>query len=141
VKKYTRIIQYTCCITILLFVCSALLSSCSAHTITSPINKEKAFQEFFTKKTKNAHTDDDFFDFAIIWGTFEHKSLTSIIGPVRVMNPYPWYNETMTVIGYLIPEHRWVVKKACCVECGFLHVGFVGKNWLCIIGIGNIAAS
>jgi hypothetical protein len=141
VKKHTWIVQGICCAMIFLFVCSAVLPICNAQTSTPQTNGEKTSPELLIKKVKNTNNDDeDFFDFAIIWGPFEVKYWSSLFQTLVVYNRAPWYNHTMNVIGYLIPEHQWYFKKSCWIECGYLHIGFVGRHWLFVIGYGNIAA-
>jgi hypothetical protein len=126
---------------ILLFVGGALMPACSAQISTPQANGEKTSHDCEVKDVKPNNNDDEaFFDFAIIWGPFEVKFWSSLFHHVVVYNRAPWYNHTMNVIGYLIPEHQWYFKKSCWIECGYLHIGFVGRHWLFVIGYGNIAA-
>jgi len=126
---------------VFLFVCGALVPACSAHISTPQENGEKISLESPVKKVKHTNNENEsFFDYAIIWGTFEHKQFKSLFGMVSVYNREPWNNRTMNVIGYVISEHKWTVKKAFWVKCNFLHLGIVGRNWLCVIGIGNVDA-
>jgi hypothetical protein len=138
-KKHTRMVQCICCIMIFLFVCSAVLPICNAQSNLLQTTEEKMFQELQAKKAKHANNDDEcFFDYALIWGTFEENWASSLFGFVHVFNRYPWYNRTMNVIGYRISIDTWTVKKAFSVKCNFLHLGIVGRNWLCVIGIRNV---
>ena len=139
-KKHNQVVQCICCILVFLFVCGALLPTCNAQISTPQTNGEKISLESPVKKVKHADDDEDYFTFAIIWGTFEHKAFSSLFGYVHVYNRKPWCNRTMNVIGYQSWEHQWVVKKSWYVQCCFLHVGIVGRNWLCVIGIRNINA-
>jgi len=126
---------------ILLFGCGALMPACSTHISTPQTNGEKTSPESSVKKV--IHTDDDdedFFDFAIIWGPFEVRWGVFPLLEVVVYNRAPWYNRTMNVIGYWILEHQWFFKKSYWIECNYLHIGFVGRHWLFVIGYGNIAA-
>jgi len=124
-----------------LSACAVILPSCIAQTPIPKINREQSPQDLFTNKTSHTNQDDDyFFNYAIIWGPFEVRWESSFFSKVVVMNRYPWNNHTMTVIGYITAEHRWVVKKSYWIECNFLHMGFVGRHWLFVIGIGNVAA-
>jgi len=126
---------------VFLFVCGALLPIGNAQTNISQTDEEKISLESPVKKVKHTNNDDEaFFTFAIIWGTFEHKAVSSLFGMVAVHNRAPWYNRTMNVIGYQSWEHKWFVKKSYWVQCNFLHLGIVGRNWLCVIGIGNVDA-
>jgi len=141
VKKHNQIVQCICCAMIFLFVCSAVLPLCNAQTSTPQTNGEKTSLESPVKKVKHTNNDDEaFFNFAIIWGPFEVRYWSSLFHHVVVYNRAPWYNNTMNVIGYQPFEHNWVVKKSYWIECNYLHVGFVGRNWLFVIGYGNIAA-
>jgi hypothetical protein len=126
---------------IFLFVCSAVLPICNAQTSTPQANGEKTSPELLIKKVTPTNNDDeDFFNFAIIWGPFEVRWGVFPLLEVVVYNRAPWYNRTINVIGYQPFEHNWVFKKSCWIECNYLHVGFVGRNWLFVIGYGNIAA-
>ena len=142
-KKHTRMIQHICCLMIFLFVCSAVLPACSAQTNILQTDEEKMFLESPAKKVKHANNDDEcFFDYAFIWGPFEEKWYSSLFRDVYVKNRDPWLNETINVIGYVKNDTgsggTWTVKKAHSAKCNFLHVGFVGRNWLCVIGIRNV---
>ncbi|MBE3136781.1 MAG: hypothetical protein IMZ43_05240 [Thermoplasmata archaeon] len=140
-KKQSRVIQGICCAMVFLFVCGALVPACSAHISTPQANGEKTSPESSVKKVKHTNNDDeDFFNFAIIWGPFEVKYWSSLFQTLVVYNRAPWYNRTINVIGYQPFEHNWVFKKSCWIECGYLHIGFVGRHWLFVIGYGNIAA-
>ena len=144
-KKHTRMVQYICCIMVFLFVCGALLPACSAQTNMFQTDEEKMFLESPAKKVKHTNYENEsFFDYALIWGTFEHKSYSSLFRDVSVYNPDPWHNRTMNVIGYVkndvAPGGTWTVKKAFYIKCNFLHLGIVGRNWLCVIGIRNVDA-
>jgi hypothetical protein len=105
-------------------------------------NGEKTSPESSVKKVIHADDDDEaFFDFAIIWGPFEVRWGVFPLLEVVVYNRAPWYNNTMNVIGYQSWEGgKWVVKKSYWIECNYLHVGIVGRNWLFVIGWGNVAA-
>jgi hypothetical protein len=127
---------------VFLFVCSAVLPICNAQISTPQANGEKTSPELPINKVKHTNNDDEaFFDFAIIWGPFEVKFWSSLFHHVVVYNRAPWYNHTMNVIGYQSWEGgKWVVKKSCWIECNYLHVGIVGRNWLFVIGWGSVAA-
>ena len=126
---------------ILLFVCGALLPACSAQTNMFQTDEEKMFLESPAKKVKQINYENEsFFTYALIWGTFEHKSYSSLFRDVSVYNPDPWHNRTMNVIGYQSWTGNWTVKKAFYIKCNFLHLGIVGRNWLCVIGIRNVDA-
>ena len=140
-KKHTQVIQCICCAMVFLFVCSAVLPICNAQISTPQANGEKTSHDCEVKDVKpNNNDDEDFFNFAIIWGTYEERIDYFPLFSLIVRNRYPWYNHTMNVIGYQPFEHNWVVKKSCWIECGYLHVGIVGRHWLFVIGYGNIAA-
>jgi hypothetical protein len=124
---------------VFLFVCGAILPACNAQTNILQTDEEKMFLESPAKKVKHANNDDEcFFTYALIWGTFEEKWYSSLFTDVHVFNRGPWYNRTMNVIGYKSSTGNWTVKKACEVKCNFLHLGIVGRNWLCVIGIRNV---
>jgi len=126
---------------ILLFVCGALLPACTAQTNILQTDEEKMLLESPAKKAKHANNHDEmFFTYAFIWGPFELLRASSLIGFVWVKNRDPWLNHTINVIGYQSWTGNWTVKKACEVKCNFLHVGFVGRHWLCVIGIRNVDA-
>ena len=140
-KKHIHMVQYICCIMVFLFVCGTLLPVCNAQTNILQTDEEKMFLESPAKKVKHANNDDEcFFTYALIWGTFEEKWYSSLFTDVHVFNRGPWYNRTMNVIGYQGWTGNWTVKKACEVKCNFLHLGIVGRNWLCVIGIRNVDA-
>jgi hypothetical protein len=136
-KKQNRLIQCVCCAIIIFFVCGALAPMCSAQINPPQGNRVKTSQDKVTHADVNNQT---FFDFAIIWGPFEVRWWVSPFLNLVVYNRAPWWNKTMNVIGYLIPEHQWFFKKSYWIECGYLHIGFVGRHWLFVIGYGNIAA-
>jgi hypothetical protein len=142
-KKHTRMVQSVCCIMVFLFVCGTLLPVCTAQTNILQTDEEKMFLESPVKKVKHTNNDDEmFFDYALIWGTFENRAFSSLFGMVTVNNNEPWNNRTMNVIGY-VKSHdtsagEWTVKKTFSVKCNFLHIGFVGRHWLCVIGIRNV---
>jgi len=140
VKKHIQLVQCICCIMVFFFVCGALVPACSAQISTPQANGEKTSLESPVKKVKHADDDEDFFTFAIIWGTFEERFVFSFFGNIWVYNRDPWCNRTMNVIGYRSSLHQWFVKKSWYVQCNFLHVGIVGRNWLCVIGIRDIEA-
>jgi hypothetical protein len=124
---------------ILLFVCGALLPACNAQTNILQTDEEKMFLESPAKKVKHANNDDEmFFTYAFIWGPFEEKWVSSLFTLVYVLNREPWNNRTINVIGYQSWTGNWTVKKAFSVKCNFLHLGIVGRNWLCVIGIRNV---
>jgi len=130
---------------ILLFVCSAVLPACTAQTNILQTDEEKMFLESPAKKVKHANNHDEcFFDYAIIWGPFEENWVSSLFTFIWVKNREPWYNRTINVIGYVKNDvdsgGTWTVKKAYEVKCNSLHVGFVGRHWLCVIGIRNVDA-
>ncbi|MBE3121010.1 MAG: hypothetical protein IMZ58_02240 [Thermoplasmata archaeon] len=120
-KKHNQIVQCICCAMVFLFVCGALVPACSAQIRTPQANGEKTSPESSVKKVIHADDGDQvFFDFAIIWGPFEVKFWSSLFHHVVVYNRAPWYNNTMNVIGYLIPEHQWYIKKSYWIECNYL---------------------
>jgi hypothetical protein len=126
---------------ILLFVCGALLPACSAQTNILQTDEEKMFLELPIKKVKQINDENEsFFTYALIWGTFEENWYSSLFTEVHVFNRGPWYNRTMNVIGYQSWTGNWTVKKAFYVKYNFLHLGIVGRNWLCVIGIRNVDA-
>ena len=126
---------------ILLFVCGALLPACNAQTNILQTDEEKMFLESPVKKVKKINYENEsFFTYALIWGPFEENWASSLFTFVHVMNREPWNNLTINVIGYKRSTQEWTVKKACDVRCNFLHIGFVGRNWLCVIGIGDVTA-
>ena len=126
---------------ILLFVCGALLPACSAQTNILQTDEEKMFLESPVKKVKKINYENEsFFTYALIWGTFEENWASSLFGFVHVTNRGPWYNRTMNVIGYQSWTGNWTVKKAFYIKCNFLHLGIVGRHWLCVIGIRNVDA-
>jgi len=141
VKKHIQLVQCICCIMVFLFVCGALVPACSAHISTPQTNGEKTSPELPINKVKHTNNDDEaFFDFAIIWGPFEVRWGVFPLLEVVVYNRAPWYNNTMNVIGYQSWEGgKWVVKKSYWIEC-YRHVGIVGRNWLFVIGWGEVAA-
>ena len=140
-KKHTRMIQYICCLMIFLFVCGTLLPACTAQTNILQTDEEKMFLESPAKKAKHANNHDEmFFTYAFIWGPFEELWVSSFFTLLHVTNREPWLNHTINVIGYQSWTGNWTVKKACEVKCNFLHLGIVGRNWLCVIGIRNVDA-
>ena len=140
-KKHIQLVQCICCIMVFLFVCGALVPACSAHISTPQTNGEKTSPELPINKVKHTNNDDEaFFDFAIIWGPFEVRWGVFPLLEVVVYNRAPWYNNTMNVIGYQSWEHQWFFKKSWCVECYALHVGIVGKHWLCAMCFRNVNA-
>jgi len=123
---------------IFFLVCCAFIPLCEAQIYAPQLNRKNTSQKL---NIKNFNADNEsFFDFAIIWGTFEKKIDYFPLFSLIVRNPYPWYNRTMFVIGYWIPEHQWFFKKSFQIECGFLHIGIVGFHRLAVIAYGNIAA-
>ena len=130
---------------ILLFVCGALLPACNAQANILQTDEEKMFLESPTKKVKQIdYENESFFDYALIWGSFEENWASSLFTFVWVKNREPWNNRTINVIGYVKNDEtsggEWTVKKANNVRCNFLHIGIVGRNWLCVIGIGDVTA-
>ena len=126
---------------ILLFVCGALLPACNAQTNILQTNEEKMLLKSPVNKAKHTNTDTEmFFDYALIWGPFEENWISSFFTLVWVKNREPWQNDTINVIGYQSWTGNWTVKKASNVRCNFFHVGFVGRHWLCVIGIGDVDA-
>ena len=128
---------------ILLFVCGALLPACTAQTNILQTDEEKMFLESPAKKVKYTNNDDEmFFDYALIWGPFEELWISSLFTLVHVTNRDPWYNRTINVIGYVKNDETsggtWTVKKTFSVKCNSLHIGFIGRHWLCVIGIRNV---
>ena len=86
------------------------------------------------KKVKHANTNgEDFFTYAIIWGTYETKWGGGFFLGVEVFNPGPWYNRTMSVIGYQNWEHQWFFKKAYDVDCRYW-MGIATRHHVCGIG-------
>jgi hypothetical protein len=126
---------------ILLFIASAFAPLCSAQIRAPQNNSVKTLKEPPANKVRQSNFDDDedFFDFAIIWGTFEHKFWIPFVA-LTALNPGPWYNRTMHVIGYWIPEHQWFFKTSYQIEFGYLHIGIIGFHRLFVIAYGNIAA-
>jgi len=107
----------------------------------SPVSTAQIHSSQETSIRKVIHTDDEyFFNFAIIWGTFEQKIDYVPLFSLAVRNRAPWYNLTMYVIGYQPIEHNWVFKKSYQVECWDLHLGIVGFHRLAVVAYGDIAA-
>jgi len=125
---------------ILLFICCSIVPECAAQDNQLQKNRTNVLQDENRQIKSKNNDNESFFNFAIIWGTFEHKSYSSLFGGLIVMNRDPWYNRTMYVIGYQIPQNHLVIKKSYWIECHFVHIGFVGRNRLFVIGIGNVAA-
>jgi hypothetical protein len=125
---------------ILLFVAIAFLLTYTAQARSPETNTIKSSLDSPMKKMFHPSDDEAFFDLAIIWGPFERLGWKSLFSTLWVYNPKPWYNRTINVIGYQIPEHNLVVKKSYWIECHFLHIGIIGQHWLFIIAIGNINA-
>ena len=144
-KIHIWMVHCICCIMIFLFMCGAVLPACSAQTNILQTDEETMFQESQAKKVKHTNNENEsFFDYALIWGPFEELWVSSLFTLVHVKNREPWNNRTIHVIGY-VKSHdtsagEWTVKKACDVRCNFLHLGIVGRNWLCVIGIGDVTA-
>ena len=140
-KRHTRMIQAICCLMIFLFVCGAILPACNAQNNVLQTDEEKMLLESPVNNAKQINYENESnFDYAIIWGTFEEKWYSSLFGFVHVFNRGPWHNRTMNVIGYQGWTGNWTVKKAFYIKCNFLHLGIVGRNWLCVIGIRNVDA-
>jgi hypothetical protein len=130
---------------VFLFVCGAVLPACSAQTNILQTDEEKMFLESPVNKAKQINYESEsYFDYALIWGPFEELWVSSLFTLVHVTNREPWQNDTINVIGYVKNDvgsgGNWTVKKASNVRCNFLHVGFVGRHWLCVIGIGDVTA-
>jgi len=126
---------------ILLFVCGVLIPACSAQIITPQANGLTTSSESSVKKVKHTNNDNESnFDFAIVWGPFEVRYQVFPLLALRVLNPAPWYNQTINVIGYQSWEGRWFFKKSWCVECYTLHVGIVGQHWLFALCLRNVNA-
>jgi hypothetical protein len=126
---------------VFLFVCGAVLPACSAQTNILQTDEEKMFLESPVNKAKQINYESEsYFDYALIWGPFEELWVSSLFTLVHVLNREPWNNLTINVIGYQSWTGNWTVKKACDVRCGFLHIGFIGRNWLCVIGIRDVTA-
>jgi len=126
---------------ILLFVCGALMPACSAQINIPPANGVKTFQEFPVKKVKHTNNDNEsFFNFAIIWGTFEIRYDVFPFLRLVVYNRDPWENKTINVIGYMNWEHKFVYKKAFYIQCNFWWIGIVGKHRLCALGFRDVTA-
>jgi hypothetical protein len=134
-------VQYICCIMVFLFVCGAVLPACSAQTNILQTDEEKMFLESPVNKAKQINYESEsYFDYALIWGPFEELWVSSLFTLVHVLNREPWNNLTINVIGYQSWTGNWTVKKASYVKCNFLHLGIIGRNWLCVIGIRNVDA-
>ena len=140
-KRHTRMIQAICCLMIFLFVCGAILPACNAQNNVLQTDEEKMLLESPVNNAKQINNENEsFFTYALIWGSFEHKAYSSLFRDVSVYNPDPWHNRTMNVIGYQGWTGNWTVKKAFYIKCNFLHLGIVGRHWLCVIGIRNVDA-
>ena len=140
-KKQSQVMQGICYAVVFFFVSGVIMPVCHAQINISPVNGGETTSRSPVKKVTHATSDNEsFFDFAIIWGTFEERVDYFPLFSLIVRNPYPWYNRTMYVIGYQPFENNWVFKKSCQVECGFLHIGIVGFHRLAVVAYGNIAA-
>jgi len=124
---------------ILLFVAVAFSPVSTAQVSPPQTNTIKASQVAPVRKVTCAD-DEYFFNFAIIWGTFEEKIVNIPFFSLAVSNRHPWFNLTMYVIGYQNWVPQWVFKKAYQIECWDLHFGIVGFHRLAVIAYGNIAA-
>ena len=126
---------------ILLFVAIAFSPTCTAKVAMPLLYDNRSSQVLSTKKVTQANNDEkDFFHYAIVYGTFEEKWITSLFFDVLVFNRDPWENRTLTVIGYVVQDHQWYVKHAFWVACNAFHIGFIGRNRLFVIGILDVTA-
>jgi hypothetical protein len=140
--KQSKIISGICCVVVFFFISGALIPACSAQIRTAQSNEMKPLKKPSQDKVSQSNYDDNetFFNFAIIWGTFEKKYDYFPFFRFKVGNPGPWYNRTMHVIGYQNWVPKWVFKTSSEVYCGYLHIGIVGFHRLFVIAYGNIAA-
>jgi hypothetical protein len=138
-EKHARMIYGICFMMVFFFVCGVLSPIGTAQNNVLGKDNERMSLESPMKKMIHP-SDEDFFDFAIIWGPFEQLGFKSLIDSLQVHNSKPWYNETINVIGHINYGQKWFYKKASWIECDFLHIGIIGQHWLFIIAIGNIAA-
>jgi hypothetical protein len=139
--KQSKVIQGICCVVVFSFISGVIMPACSAQICTMQSNETEPLKFPSQDKMGQSNYDDDetFFNFAIIWGTFEHKFRVPFIA-LRANNSGPWYNQTMYVIGYQNWVPKWVFKTSYEIYCGFLYIGFVGFHRLCVIAWGNVAA-
>jgi len=126
---------------ILLFVAIAFSPVSTAQVSPPQTNIIKASQVAPVRKVTHSSDDEiDFFDFAIIWGTFEVRWSVFPLIDLTVYNRSPWNNRTINVIGYVISDHQWYFKKAAYIACNYLHLGIVGFHRLGVVAYGNIDA-
>jgi hypothetical protein len=140
--KQSKVIQGICCVVVFSFISGIIMPTCSAQIHTVQSNEIKPLKKPSHDKVGQSNYDDDdedFFDFAIIWGTFEKKQRVRFIA-LSAENPSPWYNRTMYVIGYQSWVPQWIFKTSYEIICGYLHIGFVGFHQLCVIAWGEVTA-
>jgi hypothetical protein len=93
-----------------------------------------------SKPSEYVETNDDvyhFFPFAIIWGEFEILNEKNFLRGLDVYNPWPYYNETLHLIGYVGYDGvGFYYGDYSRVYCPWW-VGVVGQHHLFVIGWGN----
>ena len=132
-KRYPRLIQQVSCLMIVFCIGFSTTLSYMGKAVIIDKNTEQSTNDTLKLSTNN--DDYNWFNFAIIWGEFEILSFKSLLGGLRVYNPYP-YNNTMHVIGWVSYEDRFVYRNASNVYCPWW-IGFVGSHRLFVIGWGN----
>jgi hypothetical protein len=89
--------------------------------------------------TQGKNDDYCFFTFAIIWGKFDVLESKIPLFNLTAGNRYT-FNRTMSVIGWVTYEHRFIFKKSNRVSCDWWLGFVVGSNRLCVVGWGLVNA-
>jgi hypothetical protein len=139
--KQSKVISGICCMVVFFFISGIFIPACSAQICTAQSSEMEPLKKSSQNKMSQSNYDDNesFFNFAIIWGTFEERVSYFPFLHLIVSNPSPWYNRTMHVIGYQNWVPKWVFKTSYELYCDF-NIGIVGFHRLFVIAYGNIAA-
>jgi hypothetical protein len=135
-KKRQQIMKYVSCIIIILLIGITLLPG-----ITVRIKAMSIQADLFSIKNQAMQKDNndyDEFTFAIIWGKYEVMKDKIFLFHLEVMNPNP-DNRTISVLGYVDYEHKFVFKKSNWIDC-FRWSGFIGHDHLFIIAWNTVYA-
>jgi hypothetical protein len=131
-KKNIISLKFIISLIIIFSVCFSVPLTCIARPTTEDININQS--SYFPHKIQENNDDYHFFALAIIWGEFEILRYKNPFFGFSVENPFP-YNLTMSVIGYVDYEHKWVFMKSYFIVSPHW-IGFVGQHHLCVFAWG-----
>jgi hypothetical protein len=140
-KKQSKVISGICCMVVFFFISGVIMPACNVQICAVRPNETEPFKKSSQEKASQSNYDDNesFFNFAIIWGTFEVRYFGFPFLEFAVYNPGPWYNRTIYVLGYQNWVPQWVFKKAYNVD-GTFHIGIIGFHRLAIVAYGIVDA-